>query len=76
MRISVLPDDPGYPAQGVFDVYLNGEYVRNCYTADDETGEVVVPDVSAAIETFGAVPMKTLRGKVSIESRIDGWYFD
>lgn len=76
MRISVFPDDPGYPVQGVYDVYLDGNRLTNCYTADDELGEVVVFDSEAAVETFGDVPTKTLRGKVSIESRVDGWYFD
>lgn len=76
MRISVFPDDPGFPTQGVFDVYLDGRKLANVYTADDTLGEVVVCDTDVAIETFGDVPTKTLRGKVLIEPHLDGWYFD
>lgn len=76
MRISVIPDDPGYPPNGVFDVYLDGRKMTNVYTADDALGEVVVPDTSDAEVTFFDLPTKTLKGDVRIEPKLDGWYFD
>lgn len=76
MRISVFPDDPGYPVQGAYDVYLDGKLLTNCYTADDKLVEVVVFDSEATVEKFGDVPTKTLRGDVRIVPKIDGWYFD
>ena len=43
MRISVMPDDPGFrPDAPLYDVLLDGDSIRNCFTADDELGEVHV----------------------------------
>lgn len=43
MRVSVNKNDPGYfiGAQRC-EVYLDGEFVESCLTADEEKGEVVV----------------------------------
>lgn len=75
MRISVLPDDPGYAVHPACDVYLDGVKIHNCYTADDERGEVVVLDTDVAINDIGSLPTKVLRGAVRIEPIVDRWYF-
>lgn len=67
MRISVLPGDKGYPPNGMYDVYFNGKRLVNCYTADDVLGEVVVYDVESPALFPDEIPMRILRGRVSIE---------
>lgn len=43
MRLSVDAEDPGYsPAARGATVFLDGVMVRDCVTADDERGEVIV----------------------------------
>lgn len=43
MRISVLKDDPGYrPDAHRFKVFLNGVFLEDCHTADEELGKAAV----------------------------------
>jgi hypothetical protein len=43
MRASVRKDDSSYnPQHTKLEVYLDGEPVRGCITADEEKGEIVV----------------------------------
>lgn len=46
MRVSVNKDDPGHATlqYGRFDVFLNGELVKGCITADEELGMCEVID--------------------------------
>lgn len=73
MRITVLDDDPGeriIPGRERITVYLNGEEVKHCLTADDVTGEVVsieTDDKGRALAQNGEVMRQTRRGTVVIE---------
>ena len=41
MRVSVRKNDPGFNKKAFGSkAYLNGEFVSDCFTADEETGEV------------------------------------
>lgn len=43
MRISVLKDDPGYrPDAYRFKVFLDGRFLEDCHTADEELGKAAV----------------------------------
>lgn len=43
MRISVLKDDPGYRQDAHrFKVFLNGMFLEDCHTADEELGKAAV----------------------------------
>jgi hypothetical protein len=66
LRVSVFPDDPGYKNfGGTFDVYLDDEKLTNVYTADDDTGEIVVVDNDEWLGS-GVTIFKTKYGKVTI----------
>lgn len=40
MRISVRKDDPGFhPLDSLCEVFLDGQRLRGCFTADEEAGE-------------------------------------
>lgn len=40
MRMSTIKGDTGYSKAAVmYDVYLDGEKLHNCFTADEELGE-------------------------------------
>lgn len=40
MRVSVRKDDPGYRSDAVlFEVTLDGQKLRGCFTADEELGK-------------------------------------
>lgn len=42
MRISILPDDPGYLLNHYnLKIWFNGELIKGCITADEEKGEVL-----------------------------------
>lgn len=44
MRVSVIKEDPGYIGRHItgYEVYLNGEKLDNCITADEEQGIALV----------------------------------
>lgn len=45
MRVSIREEDPGFVEDGQkYTVFLDGEKIQNCFTADEETGEVFVYD--------------------------------
>lgn len=73
MRITVLDDDPGeriIPGRERTTVYLNGEEVKHCLTADDVTGEVVSIETDGkgrVLAQNGEVKRQTRRGLVVIE---------
>jgi hypothetical protein len=74
MRLTVLDDDPGiriYPGQR-YKVYLDGEEVKSCFTADDENGEViaaVLDEHDRMIAENGEVKWQTLFGTVRIKKQ-------
>ncbi|MFS3509319.1 hypothetical protein [Citrobacter braakii] len=73
MRVTVLDDDPGErinPGRERITVYLDGEEVKCCLTADDVKGEVV--DVERdfnglMLAANGEVQRRTRYGQVRIE---------
>ncbi|ACL61434.1 hypothetical protein [Methylobacterium nodulans] len=89
MRISIDARDPGFRTyaeardQGItFNVTLDGERVRSVHTADDLTGEVIVParDAGGHLMFDPCQPSKTLletrRGRVRIVRRHRHWTDD
>jgi len=73
MRITVLDDDPGEritPGRERITVYLDGEEVKRCQTADDVKGEVVDvmrDDKGRILVVNGEVQRRTRYGQVRIE---------
>lgn len=73
MRITVLDDDPGeriIPGRESITVYLDGEEVKRCQTADDVLGEVVYiesDDNDRILVLNGEVQCRTSHGHVRIE---------
>ena len=73
MRVTVLDDDPGEritPGRERITVYLDGEEVKRCQTADDVKGEVVdvMRDEKGRILVVnGEVQRRTRYGQVRIE---------
>ena len=73
MRISTDKDDPGFhPNPFGTKVWLDGEEVRECITADDELGMVVCHELDENGYPFirpgtGLIALKTLFGEVRIE---------
>ena len=71
MRITVLDDDPGEritPGRERITVYLDGEEVKRCQTADDVKGEVVDvmrDDKGRILVVNGEVQRRTRYGPVS-----------
>ena len=70
MRISVDKHDPGYnPTVFGSEVFLNGEILNNCITADDEKGIAIVYETDNAgnhvLEDY-SIKTKELCGKISI----------
>lgn len=73
MRVTVLDDYPGeriFPGRERITVYLDGEEVKCCLTADDVKGEVV--DVERdfngrIVAVNGEIPRRTRYGQVRIE---------
>ena len=89
MRISIDARDPGFRAyaeacdQGItFNVTLDGERVRSVHTADDLTGEVIVPARDAGGHIMrdprqpGEILLETRRGRVRIVRRHRHWTDD
>lgn len=72
MRITVLDDDPGeriIPGRERITVYLNGQKVKRCLTADDVAGEVVsveTDDKGEMLAENGEVKRQTRYGAVRI----------
>ncbi|POP44938.1 hypothetical protein CHU32_13730 [Superficieibacter electus] len=72
MRITVLDDDLGKkinPTVERYKVFLNGEEVKHCFTADDEKGQVIcgVFIDGRIVLQCGEVKRQTLQGTVRIE---------
>lgn len=73
MRITVLDDDPGeriISGRERITVYLDGEEVKRCQTADDVLGEVVYiesDDNGGILVVNGEVQRRTRHGHVRIE---------
>jgi hypothetical protein len=51
---------------GKVEVCLDGEIVKDCILADEETGEVVVYDLAALRTGMEEIPTRTLHGDVHI----------
>jgi len=74
MRITVLDDDPGRkinPDRERYRVFLDGEVVKACFTADDERGEVteaVLDNNGLMVAENGEVKRRTRYGAVRIVS--------
>ena len=46
MRVSIYKDDPGYTKHHRnIEIYLDGEKIERCFTADEELGKVWVHDI-------------------------------
>lgn len=73
MRISVLPNDPGYhhlAAGGWFEALIDGAHCFGVITADEEMGEVLAYDPCFALNAAGdGVYTIKLFGKVVIRPR-------
>lgn len=75
MRISALKDDPGYRDDAYqFNIFLNGVKRTDCFTADEETGEVVAYTADengnrVVDPETGALVLQTLTGTVVISRR-------
>ncbi len=73
MRVTVLDDDPGeriIPGRERITVYLDGEEVKRCQTADDVKGEVVDvmrDDKGRILVVNGEVQRRIRYGQVRIE---------
>lgn len=73
MRITVLDNDPGQkidPSRERYRVFIDGEVVRYCLTADDEKGEIteaVTDENSRIVAENGEVKRQTRHGEVRIE---------
>lgn len=73
MRITVLDDDPGeriHPGRERITVFLNGEEIKHCLTADDFAGEVVsvqTDEKGLMLAENGEVKRLTRHGEVRIE---------
>ncbi len=73
MRISLDPQDPAFnPAIGKWcKVWLNGEELKYCVTADEERGEVYVmardEDGKPELSMIGGPLREYLRGEVRIQ---------
>ena len=70
MRVSADKNDPGYnPSAFGTEVYLNGEKLRNCVTADDKKGIVIVyaEDKDGQLISDGDdIKTEELRGEVKL----------
>jgi hypothetical protein len=73
MRLTVLDDDPGRKINPMVErylVFLDGNEVKTCFTADDDKGLVIfaVRDESGHIVIEDGEPKRcTCHGKVKIE---------
>ncbi|KKI44233.1 hypothetical protein XK97_14775 [Obesumbacterium proteus] len=73
MRLTVLGDDPGVKIESYrerYKVFLDGIEVKNCFTSDDEKGEVIIAmtnDQGRMQAEGGKVKRQTLYGKVQME---------
>lgn len=70
MRLSINQSDPGFRQGARANVFLNGEPVRRCITADEEAGFVIVhkaDDTGRVLIANGELVEETLYGAVIIE---------
>jgi hypothetical protein len=71
MRVSADRHDPGYSQAAIgTKVFLNGEYVKEAVTADEERGEVIVlarDERGRPVVAGGRLAHKTLHGKVTLD---------
>lgn len=72
MRVSVLPDDPGYGPQAITcKVFLDGVRIDHAQTADEELGEILALKMrdGRVVESpaDGRIETEILRGRVRIE---------
>jgi hypothetical protein len=77
MRTSSDPQDPGFAnfIPGKWEVYLDGRLVKQCVTADEEQGFVVlhsVDDYGHVIVCGGQVEKLVFHGRVKIREKL-GW---
>jgi hypothetical protein len=71
MRVSANPADKAYDQNAChYRVYLNGKYLRNCHTADEEAGEAWVhlldPNAREEARRTGLIPSMKVIGIVKI----------
>lgn len=73
MRISVHEGDPGHgPDPSEYDVYMDGEKLSRCHTADEETGEAWVYLDPEEVNRLGIVthwPSRRVTGTVEIRRK-------
>ena len=66
MRVSTLENDPGFTWDRRWRVTLDGEEVRDCFTADDVEGVVVVLARPRRVGADRRPVTETRRGAVTI----------
>lgn len=70
MRVSVEKDDPGYrPGVYAAEIFLNGERLTRCFTADSDAGIAICAKVDKqgnVMHRDGKILTETKRGNVSI----------
>lgn len=70
MRVSVQNSDPGYfEGSYLCAVYLDGEKLDTCVTADEEEGIAICYDLAAPHRYGTDIPTVTKRGRVKINTR-------
>jgi hypothetical protein len=75
MRVSVHKDDCGYRTDACdFNVFLDGELLKSCFTADEELGEAHCYRLDATgnlmrNESGDAIQTEVRRGAVRLEKR-------
>ena len=68
MRISMDEKDSAYDPYKATNakVYLDGEELKDCLTADEEAGECICFDLDAVMPSSEKIPTIVRRGKVEI----------
>lgn len=74
MRISICDDDPGYVEHpGEWEVFLDGKYLTNCLTADEEEGMAEVytkdEDNKFIIGSLDRLVTHKVYGKITIKHK-------
>lgn len=71
MRLSILPDDPGYSLKALdCRVFLDDVKIDYAQTADEERGEILAAKMRDGdfVVSDGRVETEVLRGRVRIEA--------